>query len=60
MKFLTTREVAKYIGLSEGRVRELAQAGNIKALRPLGRKGWMFPPNAVAEYLGIKSLGEIL
>lgn len=52
--FYTTEDVAKIIGLSAGRVRELAQAGIIKALRPEGSRRWRFTKQAVADYMGVK------
>ena len=54
INFLTTEQVAKIVGLSAGRVRELAQAQVIKALRPEGSRRWRFTKQAVADYMGVK------
>ena len=52
--FLTTEQVAAIIGVKADRVRELALAGIIKALRPEGSRRWRFTRQAVADYMGVK------
>lgn len=53
-QLLKVKEVAKIIGLSEERVREIAAAGNIRASKPVGSRRWVFTAKAVADYLGCK------
>lgn len=53
-QLLKVKEVAKIIGLSEERVREIAAAGNIKASKPVGSRRWIFTAQAVADYMGVK------
>ena len=53
-KFLKVKEVAQLIGISEERVREIAAAGNIRASKPVGSNRWVFTPQAVADYMGVK------
>lgn len=53
-KMLTAAEVAKLIGLSLSRTREVARAGDIKFYRPQGRRKMVFKAKDVAAYLGCK------
>lgn len=52
-KIMTTGEVAEICGLSQRRVQELAAAGQIPALRPKGRRKWLFLKIVVARYMGL-------
>lgn len=51
-KFYTTEEVAQIVGLSVGRVRELAVAGDITGYKPFGARRWRFSKQSVADYMG--------
>lgn len=52
--FLTTEQVADILGVKVARVRELALAKSIDALRPEGARRWRFTKQAVAKYMGCK------
>jgi len=52
--FLTVEEVAKIIGLSCERVREIAAAKDLIGFKPQGGRRWRFTKQAVADYMGCK------
>ncbi len=53
VQIMTTPEVGALLGLSCRRVQELAMSGVIPAIRPKGRRKWIFLKRVVARYMGL-------
>ncbi len=52
--FLTVEQVAKMVGLSCERVREVAASGDLIGFKPQGARRWRFTKQEVANYMGCK------
>lgn len=49
--YLSAKQVAEIVGLSVGRLREIARAGEIKFYRPQGRRKMLFSRDDVETYI---------
>ena len=54
-EFLSTKEVAKYIGVNEKKVYFMAKAGKLPCTRVTGK--WVFPKKLIDEWIEENSRG---